>query len=183
MLLWSITHQLTISKVWIPSHYYLDFSSMNNKERLQPLVRPTTWIYNHEWHTKLTIIYVNCEINHKTSIEVIIPLRAKILESGFIRAESAVIGLLKGCIGMLISTITTLFWGDVSRTHIYFSDSIVTFVNVINCWLIPMLGNCITINPKRYINHNLKSSWNPIYIMALCLHYKSKTKSVPHEHN
>lgn len=37
------------------------------------------------------------------------PFSAKILEFGFISAESAVIGRLKGCIGMLISIITTLF--------------------------------------------------------------------------
>lgn len=63
------------------------------------------------------------------------------MEIGFIRAESAVIGLLNGCIGILISIITTLFCGEVSRTHINLSDSIVTFVNVINCGLIPILGN------------------------------------------
>lgn len=71
-----------------------------------------------------------------------IPFKAKILVFGFIRAESAVIGLLKGCIGIFISIITTLFCGAVSRTHIYLSDSIVTFVKVINCGLIPMLVNC-----------------------------------------
>ena len=67
--------------------------------------------------------------------------KAKILVLGFIRAESAVIGLLKGCNGILISIITTLFCGAVSRTHIYLSDSMVTFVKVINCGLIPMLVN------------------------------------------
>lgn len=70
------------------------------------------------------------------------PFKARILELGFIRAESAVIGLLRGWFGMFISTITTLFCGDVSRTHIYFSDSIVTCVNVMNCGFMPMLGNC-----------------------------------------
>lgn len=61
-----------------------------------------------------------------------LPFKARILEFGFIRAESAVIGLLRGCMGIFISIITTLFCGDVSRTHIYLSDSIVTFVNVMN---------------------------------------------------
>lgn len=35
---------------------------------------------------------------------------------------------------------TTLFCGDVSRTQMYLSDSIVTCVNVMNCGLIPRLG-------------------------------------------
>ena len=43
------------------------------------------------------------------SSQVKLPFKARILESGFIRAESAVIGLLRGCIGILISIITTLF--------------------------------------------------------------------------
>jgi len=72
----------------------------------------------------------------------VLPFKARILELGFIRAESAVIGLLKGWFGMVISIMTTLFWGEVSRTHIYLSDSIVTCVNVMNCVLMPMLGNC-----------------------------------------
>lgn len=63
----------------------------------------------------------------------VIPFKARILEFGFIRAESAVIGLLKGCIGIFISIITTLFCGAASRTHMYLSDSIVTFVKVMNC--------------------------------------------------
>jgi hypothetical protein len=70
-----------------------------------------------------------------------IPLRARIRELGFIKAESAVIGLLRGCIGMFMSTITTLFCGDVSLMHMYFSDSIVTCVKFMNWGLIPRLGN------------------------------------------
>ena len=70
-----------------------------------------------------------------------IPFKANILELGFISAESAVIGLLNGCIGMFMSIITTLFCGAVSRTQINLSDSIVTCVNVMNCGLIPMLGS------------------------------------------
>lgn len=58
---------------------------------------------------------------------------------GFMSAESAVMGLLNGCIGMVMSIMTTLFCGDVSLTHIYFSDSIVTWVNVMNCGFIPRL--------------------------------------------
>lgn len=69
-------------------------------------------------------------------------MRARILELGFINAESAVMGRLKGCMGMLMSTITTLFCGAVSLTQMYLSDSMVTCVNVMNCGLIPMLGNC-----------------------------------------
>uniref|UniRef100_A0A2P2MB53 Clathrin heavy chain 2-like n=1 Tax=Rhizophora mucronata TaxID=61149 RepID=A0A2P2MB53_RHIMU len=40
-----------------------------------------------------------------------------------------------------MSIITTLFWGAVSLTHMYFSDSIVTCVKFMNCGLIPRLGN------------------------------------------
>jgi hypothetical protein len=61
------------------------------------------------------------------------PFRAKTLLAGFINAESAVIGLLSGWLGMLISMITTLLLGAVSLTQMYFSDSIVTCVNVMNC--------------------------------------------------
>lgn len=73
-----------------------------------------------------------------TNLEI--PFKARILEFGFMSAESAVIGLLKGCDGILISIITTLFCGAVSRTHIYFSDSIVTFVKVMNCALIDRIN-------------------------------------------
>lgn len=82
-----------------------------------------------------------------------IPFNARILEFGFISAESAVIGLLKGCIGILISIITILFCGEVSRTHMYLSDSIVTCVNVMNCGLIPTLGSCNQIRSHKLINH------------------------------
>lgn len=81
-------------------------------------------------------------IDLRTNKYKVVPFKARILETGFIRAESAVIGLLNGCMGMFMSIITTLFCGDVSRTHINLSDSIVTLVNVMNCGLIPMLGNC-----------------------------------------
>lgn len=70
------------------------------------------------------------------------PFNARILEFGFISAESAVMGLLKGWLGRFISIITTLFCGAVSRTHMNLSDSIVTWVKVMNCWLIPTLGSC-----------------------------------------
>lgn len=79
-------------------------------------------------------------IQHDTGADI--PLRARILEFGFMRAESAVIGLLRGWFGIFISMITTLFCGAVSRTHMHLSDSIVTLANVMNCGLIPMLGSC-----------------------------------------
>ena len=55
------------------------------------------------------------------------------LLAGFIRADSAVIGLLKGDIGEAMSTMTTLLAAPVSRTHMNLSDSIVTLVKEINC--------------------------------------------------
>lgn len=48
-------------------------------------------------------------------------------------------GRRSGCEGMDMSMITTLFCGDVSRTQMNLSDSIVTCVKVMNCWLIPRL--------------------------------------------
>jgi len=90
------------------------------------------------WVTGIEMIQLHIKQNLKRWL---VPLRARILLLGFIKAESAVIGLLSGCIGMLISMITTLFCGDVSLTQIYLSDSIVTWVKVINCWLIPTLGS------------------------------------------
>jgi hypothetical protein len=69
-------------------------------------------------------------------------LSARILASGFMRAESAVIGRRSGCIGMAMSMMTTLFCGEVSRTQMYFSDSMVTWVNVTNCGAMPRLVSC-----------------------------------------
>ncbi|KAF5795005.1 hypothetical protein HanXRQr2_Chr08g0334691 [Helianthus annuus] len=46
---------------------------------------------------------------YRENTKIGIPFKASILELGFMRAESAVIGLLSGCMGMLISMITTLF--------------------------------------------------------------------------
>ncbi|RWW04572.1 hypothetical protein BHE74_00031459 [Ensete ventricosum] len=66
------------------------------------------------------------------------PFRARILASGFIKAESAVIGLLNGCMGMLMSMMTKLFCGAVSLTHMYLSDSMVT---------------CIAAKPKLECNN------------------------------
>ena len=71
-----------------------------------------------------------------------LPFSAKTLLFGFISAESAVIGLLSGCIGWDMSMMTTLLAGDVSLTHMNFSDSIVTCVKVMNCWLTPRLVSC-----------------------------------------
>lgn len=93
---------------------------------------------NRMCHARYTFLYTNhkCMNKHK------LPFSARILEFGFMRAESAVMGLLKGWFGMLMSMITMLFCGEVSLTQIYLSDSIVTCVNVMNCGLIPMLGSC-----------------------------------------
>jgi hypothetical protein len=41
--------------------------------------------------------------------------------------------------GMDMSMMTTLFCGDVSRTQMYFSDSMVTWVKVTNCGAMPRL--------------------------------------------
>lgn len=109
----------------------------------------------------------------------ILPFKARILEFGFISAESAVIGLLKGCIGILISTITTLFCGEVSRTHIYLSDSIVTWVNVMNCGLIPMLGSCHHIRSYKPITQLQNSNYGlkiDTEIKAYKIYYESTLK-------
>jgi hypothetical protein len=53
-----------------------------------------------------------------------------------------VIGRRSGCIGMAMSMMTTLFCGEVSRTQMYFSDSMVTWVNVTNCGAMPRLVSC-----------------------------------------
>jgi hypothetical protein len=58
------------------------------------------------------------------------------------RAESAVMGRRSGCVGMAVSMMTTLFCGDVSRTQMYFSDSMVTWVKVTNCGAMPRLVSC-----------------------------------------
>nr|CAB3459109.1 unnamed protein product [Digitaria exilis] len=57
-------------------------------------------------------------------------------------AESAVMGRLRGCMGMAMSMMTTLFCGEVSRTQMYFSDSMVTWVKVTNCGVMPRLVSC-----------------------------------------
>jgi len=54
-------------------------------------------------------------------------------------AESAVMGRRSGCMGMAMSMMTTLFCGEVSRTQMYFSDSMVTWVKVTNCGAMPRL--------------------------------------------
>lgn len=71
------------------------------------------------------------------------PFRARTLLVGFMSAESAVMGRRRGWLGIDISMMTTLFWGEVSRTQMYLSDSIVTCVNVTNCWFMPKLVSCI----------------------------------------
>lgn len=62
-----------------------------------------------------------------------VALSAITLLAGFIKADSAVIGRLRGDIGDAMSTITTLLDAPVSRTQMNLSDSIVTFVKEINC--------------------------------------------------
>jgi hypothetical protein len=74
--------------------------------------------------------------------EIWVPLSARILAFGFMRAESAVMGRRNGCMGMAMSMMTTLFCGDVSRTQMYFSDSMVTWVKVTNCGAMPRLVSC-----------------------------------------
>jgi hypothetical protein len=69
-------------------------------------------------------------------------LSARILVLGFMSAESAVIGRRSGCMGMAMSMMTTLFCGEVSRTQMYFSDSMVTWVKVTNCGAMPRLVSC-----------------------------------------
>ena len=70
------------------------------------------------------------------------PLSARILVLGFMSAESAVMGRRSGCMGMAMSTMTTLFCGEVSRTQMYFSDSMVTWVKVTNWGAMPRLVSC-----------------------------------------
>ena len=69
-------------------------------------------------------------------------LRASTLLTGFISAESAVIGRFWGANGFAISMMTTLLVAPVSRTQMYLSDSMVTLVKVMNCWPMPTLGSC-----------------------------------------
>ena len=71
-------------------------------------------------------------------------MSARILVFGFMSAESAVMGRRSGCMGMAMSMMTTLFCGEVSRTQMYFSDSMVTWVKVTNCGAMPRLVSCKT---------------------------------------
>jgi hypothetical protein len=80
-----------------------------------------------------------------------VPLSARILAFGFMSAESAVMGRRSGCVGMAMSMMTTLFCGEVSRTQMYFSDSMVTWVKVTNCGAMPRLVSC----GKRVISSRL----------------------------
>lgn len=79
------------------------------------------------------------------------PFRARTLLVGFMRAESAVMGRRRGWLGVDMSIITTLFCGDVSRTQMYLSDSMVTCVNVTNCWFMPKLVSCIATRKRAQI--------------------------------
>jgi hypothetical protein len=65
-------------------------------------------------------------------------------------ADSAVIGRRCGSVGLAMSMITTCTWPlTSSRTQMYFSDSIVSELNEMYCWLIPTFVSCT-------------SSWNLI---------------------
>ena len=81
----------------------------------------------------------------KRAVGVSKPLSARILVFGFMSAESAVMGRRRGCMGMAMSMMTTLFCGEVSRTQMYFSDSMVTWVKVTNCGATPRLVSCEAI--------------------------------------
>ena len=74
---------------------------------------------------------------------------------GFMSAEWAVIGLRRGWLGMAMSMITTLFCGEVSRTQMYLSDSMVTWVKVTNCGAIPRLVSC---NKQQSHRHGDRTS-------------------------
>ncbi len=70
-------------------------------------------------------------------------LSAMIFDTGFMIAESAVMGRFIGCVGFARSTMMTEFAAPVSRTQMLFSDSIVTFVNVTFCGLTPDSVSCV----------------------------------------
>ena len=91
--------------------------------------------------TRQSNSYSSLEVKNWKEEKKSTPFRARIFALGFINAESAVIGRLRGCIGALMSTMTTLFCGEVSLTQMNLSDSIVTWVNVMNWGFIPILGN------------------------------------------
>jgi len=75
----------------------------------------------------------------------VVAFNAIILCSGFISAESAVIGRFNGCDGDATSTITTEFAVPVSRTQMNFSDSIVTLVKEIIAGLMPSDVSCVCV--------------------------------------
>lgn len=72
-----------------------------------------------------------CKLSPAT--EGTVAFNAMTLLAGFIRADSAVIGRLIGDIGEAMSTMTTLLVAPVSRIQMNLSDSMVTFVNDMNC--------------------------------------------------
>lgn len=78
-----------------------------------------------------------------------VAFRAITLLAGFIKADSAVIGRLIGVVGEAISTMTTLLLAPVSRIQMNLSDSMVTFVKDMNCWLTPIFGNCSQNKHRR----------------------------------
>lgn len=73
---------------------------------------------------------------------VLAAFSAMILSTGFMSAESAVMGRFIGLLGLARSTTMTLLEAPTSRTQMLFSDSIVTFVNVTFCELTPASESC-----------------------------------------
>jgi hypothetical protein len=78
-------------------------------------------------------------------------------------AESAVMGLRRGWLGMAMSMMTTLFCGEVSRTQMYLSDSMVTWVKVTNCGAIPRLVSC---NKQQRRRHGSRISQSVAWVQA-----------------
>ena len=80
---------------------------------------------------------------------VLAALSAMILDTGFMIAESAVMGRFMGDAGLARSTMMTEFAAPVSRTQMLFSDSIVTLVNVTFCGLTPTSVSCTAGNKQH----------------------------------
>ena len=81
-------------------------------------------------------------------------LRAMTLLTGFMSAESAVIGrFMGGLFGADISTMTTALAAPVSRTQMNFSLSIVRLVKEMLAALMPALVSCVS---KREVKRRKK---------------------------
>jgi hypothetical protein len=64
---------------------------------------------------------------------------------------------------MAMSMMTTLFCGEVSRTQMYLSDSMVTWVKVTNCGAIPRLVSC---NKQQRPRHGSRVSRSVARVQA-----------------